>query len=133
MGVEVDNEREAHDSAFVLLFWPYVLRTLASAMSKPMMMLLNAGTGSPTGRGRAMERTRTMASDFQRAGGSAKILEFRVAYSAKHQELHGGPRQSWSERAGVTDAERLLALTVGALITPAVWAGHSLLVWMHLL
>lgn len=84
-----------------------------------------------------MGGTRSMGSEFKRRGGSAKILEFSVAYSGKHQAASRDavrePRQSWSGRAGVSDQERLLALTVGALITPAVWAGHSLLVWLHLL
>lgn len=129
MGIQIDIETTAHDGAFVLLFSACRPNTLASVMSKPMTIMLNAGTGTPTGRGRWMARTGTGAPDFHREGRTAKILEFSVAYSAKPQQA----RQSWSQRAGVTDAERLLALTVGALITPAVWAGHSLLVWMHLL
>ena len=99
-------------------------------MTKPMTMMLNAGTVRPTGQGTQMERSRIGTSGFHSAGGPAKILEFSVAYSAKHEPE---PRQSWSRQAGVSDAERLMALMVGALITPAVWAGHSLLVWMHLL
>ena len=73
---------------------------------------------------------RTQASEFQRTPGSGKILEFSSGCAAK--KTHAG-RQSWSEQAGVSDAERMMALLVGALLPPAVWAGHSLLVWMHLL
>ena len=141
MGIEIGNETETHDGEFVLLFSAYALSRLASAMAKPMMMMSNAGTGSPAGQGRSMGTTRMNLSEFQRTGRSAKILEFSPAGSAKHihsrqeSRQHSGQdlRQSWSRQAGVSDAERLLALTVGALITPAVWAGHWLLVWMHLL
>ena len=77
-----------------------------------------------------MGQTRTMASSFQRTGGTAKILQFSSAYPGKQPEPSRG---SWSSQAGVSDAERFAALAFGALITPAVWAGHSLLVWMHVL
>ena len=83
-----------------------------------------------------MDRASMMGSQVGRAGGRGKVLEFSVGYSAKHheaeRELSSG-RQSWSRRAGVSDQERMLALAFGALLTPAVWLGHSLLVWMHLL
>ena len=98
-------------------------------MTKPLTMMLDAGTATQTGLGRRMERPRITASGLRTAGGPAKILEFAVASAAKKPRS----RESWSRRAGVSEAERLAAVAFGALITPAVWAGHSLLVWMHLL
>ncbi len=77
-----------------------------------------------------MGRTGAMVSGFRPAGGTAKILEFSVTYKAKQQ---ADTRQSWSERAGVSKSERFAALAFGALITPTLWAGHSLLMWMHVL
>ena len=77
-----------------------------------------------------MGAARMVAPKLHGAGGPAKILEFSVAYAGKAQTR---PRQSLSARAGVSNGERLTALAVGAVITPLVWAGHLLLVHLHVL